>query len=280
MSVIRRSYVDGPFGQMHVRTTEGEGSGGKPLVLLHMLPQSGRMFEPLMQRMGHERTLIAIDLPGHGESDAPSSPVEVPDYAASIWQALDALRPAGKSPPCDVFGIHGGAKLAVELTLQRPGNVEQLIVSSLAHIRGAEEARLSERFTPVPLDTEGTRFKARWQTLIEHTWPDLPLEQIAECYGEMQRAGEKYTWANNALLRYNAGFDEKLAQLDHHIDLINPGDTLFALTKATQHLIRHVTYHEKPDWGLMFAISHVEEVAGLLDQIAAKAPVITMAAAL
>src|SRR6202049_1050941 len=42
------------------------------LLLLHGLPSSSRMFEPLFSRLSDRYHLIAPDYPGFGHSDAPS----------------------------------------------------------------------------------------------------------------------------------------------------------------------------------------------------------------
>jgi hypothetical protein len=42
------------------------------ILLLHGLPSSSRMFEPLFARLGNEYHLIAPDYPGFGHSDAPT----------------------------------------------------------------------------------------------------------------------------------------------------------------------------------------------------------------
>src|SRR2546423_14314025 len=44
-----------------------------PILLLHGLPSSSRMFEPLLTRLAGEYHMIAPDYPGFGHSDAPSS---------------------------------------------------------------------------------------------------------------------------------------------------------------------------------------------------------------
>src|SRR6267378_7433852 len=42
------------------------------ILLLHGLPSSSRMFEPLLARLGGEFHMVAPDYPGFGHSDAPS----------------------------------------------------------------------------------------------------------------------------------------------------------------------------------------------------------------
>ena len=43
---------------------------GPPLVLLHGFTQTGRLWGPFGERLAESHTLVAVDLPGHGGSDA------------------------------------------------------------------------------------------------------------------------------------------------------------------------------------------------------------------
>jgi pimeloyl-ACP methyl ester carboxylesterase len=66
---------------------------GEPLLLLHGTGGSRRHWRPVIERLAGHHDVIAVDLPGHGESDAPPpgadhSPV---GYAAQLVVFLDAL---------------------------------------------------------------------------------------------------------------------------------------------------------------------------------------------
>src|SRR5512147_2264507 len=88
-SPVRRGYVDVPFGQVHYRVA----GYGPPVVLLHDSPRSSAMHEELISALADEFTAIAIDTPGYGRSSPlPAEPrPEIPDYAAALGAALDAL---------------------------------------------------------------------------------------------------------------------------------------------------------------------------------------------
>lgn len=50
------------------------GSKDAPtILLLHGLPSSSRMFEPLLTRLAGEFHLVAPDYPGFGHTDAPTA---------------------------------------------------------------------------------------------------------------------------------------------------------------------------------------------------------------
>jgi pimeloyl-ACP methyl ester carboxylesterase len=67
---------------------------GKPLVLLHKLGGWAREWTALAGRFGADRKVIAIDLPGHGDSKPRGPPPQVQtieDSAAKVVEVLDAL---------------------------------------------------------------------------------------------------------------------------------------------------------------------------------------------
>src|ERR1700722_3610761 len=104
--MIRRIYPT-RFGQMHLRSNEGKGV---PLVLLHMSPRSGAMWETLQERL--ERPTHAPDRLGYGFSDAPPWALSLEQYAQSTIDGLKAARMHG---PIDLLGIHAGSMEAIEM---------------------------------------------------------------------------------------------------------------------------------------------------------------------
>ena len=63
--------------------------GGEPLVLIHGLGGSRRIWTPVIDRLAAERDVVAIDLPGFGES--PLLPDGVAPTAANLGAAVGAL---------------------------------------------------------------------------------------------------------------------------------------------------------------------------------------------
>jgi pimeloyl-ACP methyl ester carboxylesterase len=124
---LRKMYVDCRFGQLHLHTAF-PSSGGfdelTPLVFVPPLAKSGRLFRPLLQDLGRDRSAYAPDLPGCGESDPPHKPAEVADQAAAVMDLLDSLR----LRQVDVLGYHGGSLAAVELAIARPEQVRRVVL--------------------------------------------------------------------------------------------------------------------------------------------------------
>jgi pimeloyl-ACP methyl ester carboxylesterase len=65
---------------------------GEPLVLVHGTGSQLQVWNPVLDRLAAERDVIALDLPGFGESPALPEPVVTPErYADAIADLLDEL---------------------------------------------------------------------------------------------------------------------------------------------------------------------------------------------
>src|SRR5437870_10102545 len=67
LTFYRTTKIDG----LSIFYREAGPKGGPTLFLLHGLPSSSRMFEPLLSRLSDRYHLIAPDYPGFGHSDWP-----------------------------------------------------------------------------------------------------------------------------------------------------------------------------------------------------------------
>lgn len=260
----KRQFIDGKFGQIHLRICAPERQVRRPLVCLHMFPQSGRNFESLLAELGTDRIVIAPDFPGYGESSPPSSPIDASEYAASVWEAVDALSLTGKFGAVDFFGIHAGAKLAVEAVCQRPQDVNRIVLSSAAVLLPDEIAKMKRSFGPVPLDDAGTRFQNLWRMLNNNRGPGMTYEMMATSLAEMLRGGEKMEWGHHSVFKYNEIFAERLGSLPHQIALINPRDDLYEMTPRSLKFMQNGELFDRPDWSHGFMDLQAKEVANFV----------------
>ena len=126
---VRRAYIDGRFGQMHVRIAEPEtpsdSVAARPLMCFHLNPFSGLMFETWLGEIGRDRIAIAVDTPGYGSSDSPSSPPPMAEYAGAMGDVADALA----ITELDLLGFHTGGRIAVQLALLRPETVKHIVLA-------------------------------------------------------------------------------------------------------------------------------------------------------
>ncbi|MEI6250617.1 MAG: alpha/beta hydrolase [Actinomycetes bacterium] len=195
-SQSRRGYVDTSKGQIHYRTV----GQGRPIVLLHQTPSSSAMWERFMKSFPSGYQLIALDSPGFGNSDAPTGPIPMAGYAATLLEALTALG----IKEALFMGHHTGASIAIEIACQAPERVQGLV--------------LMGPFAPP------TALQLHWWKNLVHRWqPDntgefvteavLPRlnmvtgssdaqHYLSELVGYLQ-AGPNYWWAYDAVFSYD-----------------------------------------------------------------------------
>ncbi|MEP3890265.1 MAG: alpha/beta fold hydrolase [Hellea sp.] len=250
MTKVRRQYVDGPFGQVHVHiATPKTPSAHNPLICLHQSPKSSREFRRFLQTMD-DRIVIAIDNPGHGESDTPLqvSDATIENYAASAWAALKSLG----YKTVDILGHHTGAKVACEMAFQEPTMVGGIVMISALVLTPEERDAFKAEFMPIPLDEEGTRFQHMWAQSIKYRGHDVTLEQLAFSMAENLRAGEAYEWGHAAAFNYTDDFAERIRTLPHRITVLNPKDMLFGYTPRVGKLLQNGEVIDHPEWGFGF----------------------------
>ena len=112
-------------GALHAERT---GRGGPPVVLVHGFGSCAFLWRAIVPRLASAGfTAIAIDLLGHGESDAPADAVYgIGAQAAYLERALTALR----VPVASVVGQDIGAVVAMLLAATRPNRVQRLALVS------------------------------------------------------------------------------------------------------------------------------------------------------
>ncbi|HVG77147.1 MAG TPA: alpha/beta fold hydrolase [Patescibacteria group bacterium] len=123
------------------------GHSGPAVVLLHGLGSSCRDWE--FQEVALETCyrIIAVDLPGHGNSAPPRVAVTIEDMADEVSALLAAL----DEEPAHVVGLSLGACVALRLGLQSPSRVRSLtLVNPFARVQPTgprDVARLLLRLT-------------------------------------------------------------------------------------------------------------------------------------
>ncbi|MDJ0749988.1 MAG: alpha/beta fold hydrolase [Woeseiaceae bacterium] len=260
---VKRTFVDGPFGQIHARVARPARADKAAIVCLHMSPKSGRDFADVMPYLALDRAVVAPDNPGHGESDLPpvEPPVTVEDYAQSAWHAVDAL----VSTPVHLIGYHTGSMVALEMIHSRPQDVASVVNISAPVYSASEQTAMASYFDPIPLDEEGSRFRINWERAMQHRGPGVTLEMLAASYAENLRAGDAYEWGHRAAFAYVPTYNERLKKLEHPLFVMNINDICFDETKRAQPLIRNGRYAEYLQWGQGFLNAFPREAAGELN---------------
>jgi 2-succinyl-6-hydroxy-2,4-cyclohexadiene-1-carboxylate synthase len=101
------------------------GSGPRTLVALHGFAATARAWRELAPHLGERLSVLAIDLPGHGDSE----PAGDAGFLGTL-DAIDALCAELGITTASLLGHSLGARLALGLTLLRPGRWERLVLES------------------------------------------------------------------------------------------------------------------------------------------------------
>ena len=110
---------------------KGNASQERPtLVLLHGLMGCAQTFAPLMESLGNDLHIVALDLPGAGESERRSD-VD-PRLLATAEQVARVLSMLGIHRPVVLGHSHGGA-VALSLAARYRDSVRSLVLLAPAH---------------------------------------------------------------------------------------------------------------------------------------------------
>lgn len=106
------------------------------LLLLHGLPSSSRMFQPLLTRLSGQYHLIAPDYPGFGHSDWPD-PKEFSYTFDHIAQVMSHFTEVLGLPSYTLYMQDYGGPVGFRMALAHPERVQALIVQdAVAHNEG------------------------------------------------------------------------------------------------------------------------------------------------
>src|SRR4051794_16562295 len=148
---------------------ECEGSG-PPLLLLHGFTGSSATWTAHIAAWRDRFATIAVDLLGHGQSDAPSGPARYGMEAtvADLAALLDRLG----VPQAHVLGYSMGGRVALHFAAAYPKRMSALVLESAS----PGLATLEERIARVAADNELAAFIARASVpAFVDRWESLPL---------------------------------------------------------------------------------------------------------
>jgi len=153
---------------------------GRPLLLLHGFTSSAAAWAPLVARLAPHRRTIAVDLIGHGQSDAPARAerYRMEQCVADLLALLDTLDIA----QTDVLGYSMGGRVALQLAAVAPTRVGGLVLESsspgLADLTERQARIAADEALADSIERDGLAvFVDRWERLplfASHT--ALPAE--------------------------------------------------------------------------------------------------------
>ncbi|MBN3511691.1 alpha/beta fold hydrolase [Mycolicibacterium nivoides] len=135
LAVTREKHKAEPFAGGHVLELDGPDlnvreygpAGDRAVVLLHGYSASIEWWEQVAPRLARDQRVIAIDLVGHGGSEAPNdgAPYRAAEQAKAVHTALVQLGVRHAA----LIGHSMGGAVSAELARQYPDLVERVVVS-------------------------------------------------------------------------------------------------------------------------------------------------------
>jgi pimeloyl-ACP methyl ester carboxylesterase len=253
--MIRRIYPT-RFGQLHLRSHEGKGV---PVVLLHMSPRSGGMWELLQEKF--DRPTHAPDRLGYGLSDAPPWALSLEQYAQAT---IDGLKAAGMQGPIDLMGVHTGSIEAVEIAHQLGTQVRRVIAVGMPLFTADEQQRQLEKYSEQPLRpvTEGGHVLGAWRGGLALREPPYDLADAHRRFIEHVLAANP-----GAAFRAACGYtiDKKLKSLRTPLVVLAPHDDIIEQTQRVKPLLKHeAQYIDLPDLKLDLFHSSIDRMISLM----------------
>ena len=234
--VADRHLLPTRLGRLHVRTLAPATAGAAPrtpLVLLHMAPQSSRMWDRVAPLLAADRLVVMPDRIGFGDSDHVDRLLPFRTYAEATLDALDGLAAATgwELGRFDAVGAHTGSVEAVELAVMEPGRVRRAGVLALPVMSAAQaEAFRGEYGPPVPPQLDGSHLTAVWEWWLRWLPAEWGLDLVHQRTIDVLRS-QPGTWlAYHSVFAHD--FAGALAQVTQPLLVLAPRDDLWELTEA------------------------------------------------
>jgi pimeloyl-ACP methyl ester carboxylesterase len=168
---VWQDYVRSRGIALRVVRTGGGGNtdgAGRTSVLLHAAQSSAGACREWIGALGARRRALAIELPGHGETDCPvGCELENPTFHAELVKgALDVLA----ATDCDLIGWGAGAAVQVEVARHWPSLARSLILLAALDVTRdpALQAALRASYAAPEADSHGGYLLRAWHEARDH----------------------------------------------------------------------------------------------------------------
>jgi len=241
---MRRHYLDVEIpglgtGQLHFRRAEPPAGAPRrrPVFCLHQTPTSSLEFEPLMHELAQDRLVVALDTPGYGGSDGPTTPQSIDWYAAILAHAMESLGfGAGPLGRPVLFGYHTGAVLAAQVALAVPTLVAGIVLHGFPFRTPPERA---QRLAALPreLDVDGWWKKVEWyyDMHVRQAPARATLQERTRVFGQDMVAGPDFWFSYDGVWRWP--YEERLPRIAVPTLAIAADEVLAEATRATARMI-------------------------------------------
>ena len=240
---IKRMFVDGPYGQIHLRVATPTAETNKPpLILFHASPYSGHYFLPFIDEMAADRTVIAIDTPGYGDSASPPEPLTIAEYANAAIEAIEVLdQGVLNGVVVDILGYHTGALIAAEVAIEHPEKVRRLVLPGVPFLTGNERKEAYKKYVkPEALLEDGTHLADKWAFATYAMSVGVSLERAQEHFNDAMQCHPRCWWSYHGVFSYKG--ENRLPLITQPVLFISYDGSLNDETKAAHKMVGHADH--------------------------------------
>jgi pimeloyl-ACP methyl ester carboxylesterase len=115
-----------------------EQGDGPPIVFVHGIVFDHTMYEAQFEDLPDRYRCIALDLRGHGHSEAPRGPWTMQDCVDDVIAFIEGV----DATPCHLVGLSWGGMIGVRIAVQRPELLRSVVLLDTS--AGAERPDLAE----------------------------------------------------------------------------------------------------------------------------------------
>ena len=245
---FERSYVTHEWGQIHVLTSQpATPDNATPLVCFAPNPYSGNYYRLFMEQLGSDRTMMALDYPGIGQSDNYPGELDMTTLADIMADSLTSLGwgPNGNGP-VDVCGYHTGTMLASELAVKYPALVRRMVLMGIPYYDATGRQERFDRLGQVKPWPESFAAVAQdWIFAVEMRNENVSLERAFGNYLESAGAWQGKARIYGAVFQYPA--EERAPLITQPTLILNPHGNLKEPSREYAEMIDGATIVELPD---------------------------------
>jgi pimeloyl-ACP methyl ester carboxylesterase len=190
---------------------------GEPLLLLHGGLGSIDMFGPILPTLAKARTVIGVDLQGHGRTAIGDRAIRIPDIADDV---AFIIRELGYDS-VDAFGYSFGGGVALRLAIQHPESVGRVVIASAPFAQnGFYPEMLPMQAQVSAAMAEPMKETPMYQSYVKVAPHPEDFPKLLDRMGELMRTS--YNWSDEierikapVMLVYG---DADMIRLDHVVE--------------------------------------------------------------
>ena len=130
---------------------------GPPLIFIHGFPLDHTMWRHQIDDLQTDYRVLALDLPGFGQSQASRSEMSITGFADGIAEFLDRIGVQGKITLC---GLSMGGSIGLQFALRHPHRLARLILCDCRAMADTAEGRKTRLDLAERVLKEGPEFVA------------------------------------------------------------------------------------------------------------------------